>query len=57
MLNVYPEGMSGRERMDYIKRKAAEYETLKGTWKQAIAQVGKINVLLSKIIFNLKMLF
>uniref|UniRef100_A0AAR5QBK3 Rab-GAP TBC domain-containing protein n=1 Tax=Dendroctonus ponderosae TaxID=77166 RepID=A0AAR5QBK3_DENPD len=38
LLNVYPEGMSGRERMDYIKKKAAEYEKLKSTWKQAIAQ-------------------
>ncbi|ERL84119.1 hypothetical protein D910_01468, partial [Dendroctonus ponderosae] len=42
LLNVYPEGMSGRERMDYIKKKAAEYEKLKSTWKQAIAQVGKV---------------
>ncbi|KAL1512988.1 hypothetical protein ABEB36_002480 [Hypothenemus hampei] len=38
LLNVYPKGMTGRERMDYIKRKAAEYEKLKETWKQAIAQ-------------------
>lgn len=39
LLNVYPEGMSGRERMDYIKKKATEYEKLRDTWKQAIAQV------------------
>ncbi|XP_044268473.1 TBC1 domain family member 25 isoform X3 [Tribolium madens] len=38
LLNVYPEGMTGRERMDYIKRKAAEYVTLRETWKAAIAQ-------------------
>ncbi|XP_066255124.1 TBC1 domain family member 25 [Euwallacea similis] len=38
LLNVYPEGMNGRGRMDYIKKKAAEYEKLKETWKQAIAQ-------------------
>ncbi|KAJ8952288.1 hypothetical protein NQ318_007456 [Aromia moschata] len=25
LLNVYPEGMTGRERMDYIKKKALEY--------------------------------
>ncbi|XP_063922526.1 TBC1 domain family member 25 isoform X2 [Zophobas morio] len=38
LLNVYPDGMTGRERMDYIKRKAAEYVTLRETWKAAIAQ-------------------
>ncbi|CAG9769065.1 unnamed protein product [Ceutorhynchus assimilis] len=38
LLNVYPDGMNGRERMDYIKKKASEYEKLKETWKQAIAQ-------------------
>ncbi|XP_076256886.1 uncharacterized protein LOC143194175 isoform X1 [Rhynchophorus ferrugineus] len=38
LLNVYPDGMTGRERMDYIKRKANEYEKLRDTWKQAIAQ-------------------
>ncbi|XP_017780993.1 PREDICTED: TBC1 domain family member 25 isoform X1 [Nicrophorus vespilloides] len=38
ILNVYPDGMTGKERMDYIKRKAAEYMGLKESWKKAIAQ-------------------
>ncbi|XP_023022020.2 uncharacterized protein isoform X2 [Leptinotarsa decemlineata] len=38
LLNVYPEGMTGKERMDYIKKKALEYVTLRETWKTAIAQ-------------------
>ncbi|CAG9839629.1 unnamed protein product [Diabrotica balteata] len=38
LLNVYPSGMTGKERMDYIKKKASEYVNLKETWKTAIAQ-------------------
>ncbi|CAH1108579.1 unnamed protein product [Psylliodes chrysocephalus] len=38
LLNVYPDGMTGKERMDYIKKKAAEYVTLRESWKTAIAQ-------------------
>ncbi|XP_056643695.1 TBC1 domain family member 25 [Diorhabda sublineata] len=38
LLNVYPSGMTGKERMDYIKKKASEYIDLKETWKTAIAQ-------------------
>ncbi|CAH0556422.1 unnamed protein product [Brassicogethes aeneus] len=38
LLNVYPHGMTGRERMDYIKKKALEYEGLREAWKTAIAQ-------------------
>ncbi|GJQ67044.1 hypothetical protein Trydic_g8010 [Trypoxylus dichotomus] len=37
ILNVYPDGMTGKERMDYIRKKAAEYIALKETWKAAIA--------------------
>jgi hypothetical protein len=33
ILNVYPEGMSGRERMDYMKRKSQEYYTLRDRWR------------------------
>ncbi|XP_049867671.1 uncharacterized protein LOC126367911 [Pectinophora gossypiella] len=42
ILNVYPEGMTGRERMDYIKRKANEYYALRACWKDCI-QKGKVN--------------
>ncbi|KAK4879732.1 hypothetical protein RN001_007878 [Aquatica leii] len=38
ILNVYPDGMSGRERMDYIRRKASEYVSLRDTWKMAVAR-------------------
>lgn len=36
LLNVYPNAMSGRERMDYMKRKAQEYQNLKEKWKLLI---------------------
>uniref|UniRef100_UPI00398EB437 TBC1 domain family member 25 isoform X2 n=1 Tax=Pristiophorus japonicus TaxID=55135 RepID=UPI00398EB437 len=32
LLNVYPDGLTGQERMDYMKRKTREYERLKGEW-------------------------
>lgn len=38
LLNVYPKGMTGKERMDYIKKKALEYYSLRELWKTAIAQ-------------------
>ncbi|XP_013182893.2 uncharacterized protein LOC106129013 [Amyelois transitella] len=42
ILNVYPDGMNGKERMDYIKRKANEYYNLRARWKDCI-QKGKVN--------------
>lgn len=36
ILNVYPEGMTGKQRMDYVKQKAAEYYRLRETWRTAI---------------------
>lgn len=39
ILNVYPDGMSGRERMDYMKRKAQEYQNLRERWR-ALVQKG-----------------
>lgn len=38
ILNVYPDGMTGKERMDYIKRKANEYYALRTRWKDCIQQ-------------------
>ncbi|XP_034027544.1 TBC1 domain family member 25 [Thalassophryne amazonica] len=32
LLNVYPDGLSGQERMDYMKRKTQEYDQLKREW-------------------------
>jgi hypothetical protein len=42
ILNVYPEGMSGKERMDYMKRKAYEYQTLRDCWKEMV-QNGQVS--------------
>ncbi|XP_032068083.1 TBC1 domain family member 25 isoform X1 [Thamnophis elegans] len=33
LLNVYPDGLTGQERMDYMKQKTREYEQLKGEWE------------------------
>ena len=33
LLNVYPNGMSGRQRFDYFKRKTAEYYSLRDEWR------------------------
>lgn len=44
ILNVYPEGMSGKERMDYMKKKAYEYQTLRDCWKEMV-QNGQVSFL------------
>lgn len=38
ILCVYPAGMTGLQRMEYIKRKAAEYRKLRDVWREAIKQ-------------------
>lgn len=45
ILNVYPDGMSGKGRMDYMKKKAQEYHSLRECWKDMIQnnQVCTIN--------------
>lgn len=54
ILNVYPEGMSGRERMDYMKRKAQEYQTLRERWRtlvqkgQNIGDLGYVTSMVRK---------
>lgn len=32
LLNVYPEGLTAQERLDYMKKKSKEYEALKSQW-------------------------
>ncbi|KAJ8257236.1 hypothetical protein GJAV_G00183380 [Gymnothorax javanicus] len=32
LLNVYPDGLTGQERMDYMKRQSRKYEQLKSEW-------------------------
>uniref|UniRef100_A0A182UHV6 Rab-GAP TBC domain-containing protein n=1 Tax=Anopheles melas TaxID=34690 RepID=A0A182UHV6_9DIPT len=41
ILNVYPDGMTGRERMEYMKRKSAEYFRLRDVWRSTM-QRGNI---------------
>ncbi|KAG9328550.1 hypothetical protein JZ751_013041, partial [Albula glossodonta] len=36
LLNVYPDGLTGQERMDYMKRKSREYERLKREWPSQV---------------------
>lgn len=40
ILNVYPAGFTGKERMDYMKRKSAEYYNLRETWRLAVKEQG-----------------
>ncbi|XP_071527319.1 TBC1 domain family member 25 isoform X2 [Panulirus ornatus] len=34
LLNVYPEGLTGRERLEYMKEKTKEYEALRAVWQE-----------------------
>lgn len=38
ILGVYPSQLNGRERMDYMRQKSSEYESLKETWIDLAAQ-------------------
>ncbi|KAF6730220.1 TBC1 domain family member 25 [Oryzias melastigma] len=38
LLNVYPDGLTGQERMDYMKRKTREYDQLKREWTARVSQ-------------------
>ncbi|KAL2103483.1 hypothetical protein ACEWY4_000351 [Coilia grayii] len=37
LLNVYPDGLTGQERMDYMKRKTREYDQLKREWTARVS--------------------
>lgn len=41
ILNVYPSGLTGKERMDYMKRKSAEYYKMREIWRTAVMEQGK----------------
>ncbi|XP_047496073.1 TBC1 domain family member 25-like isoform X2 [Penaeus chinensis] len=43
LLNVYPEGLTGRERLDYMKKKTQEYESLKNVWQEHMKNEEKIS--------------
>lgn len=40
ILNVYPTGLTGKERMDYVKRKSAEYYKMREVWRTAVMEQG-----------------
>ena len=47
ILNVYPDGMSGKERMDYMKKKSNEYYNLRDKWREMLknGNVSTFNLL------------
>lgn len=38
ILNVYPKGLNGYQRMTFVRRKAELYYSLKDTWQKALNQ-------------------
>lgn len=40
ILNVYPAGLTGKERMDYMKRKSAEYYNMREVWRTEVMEQG-----------------
>ena len=42
LLGVYPSGLNGKERLEYMRQKSSEYNSLKDTWTE-IFEKGKIN--------------
>ena len=38
LLNVYPEGMTGQERFDYMKLKSREYYKLRDEWREQVSK-------------------
>lgn len=52
ILNVYPDNLTGRERMDYMKRKSSEYYRLRDTWRVAVQRgpvVGELAYVTSMV--------
>ena len=43
LLNVYPDGLTGTGRIEYIRNKAKDYYELRDTWKSAI-QNGLVSI-------------
>jgi len=43
LLNVYPDGLTGNGRLDYIRNKSKEYYDLRDVWKNAV-QDGQVRV-------------
>ncbi|CAB0038447.1 unnamed protein product [Trichogramma brassicae] len=52
ILNVYPDGMSGRQRIDYMKNKSQEYINLRDSWKNLMQNgqnVGELDYVTSMV--------
>lgn len=41
LLGVYPQGLDGRKRLEYMRLKSLEYDKLKKTWMDIVAN-GKV---------------
>ncbi|XP_035238192.1 TBC1 domain family member 25 [Anguilla anguilla] len=48
LLNVYPDGLTGQERIDYMKRKSREYQRLKREWPARVAP-GDLDLIRSSV--------
>ena len=43
LLGVYPSGLNGKERLEYMRQKSNEYETLKVAWTKIFEKGGKFS--------------
>ena len=43
LLGVYPSGLNGRQRLDYMRQKSSEYDLLKATWTKIFEKGGKFS--------------
>ncbi|KAK4325450.1 hypothetical protein Pmani_003977 [Petrolisthes manimaculis] len=43
LLNVYPEGLTGRERLDYMKQKTNDYLGLRTVWEQHLTKDEEVS--------------
>lgn len=54
-MNVYPDGMSGKERMDYMKKKSNEYYNLRDKWREMLknGNASTVHVTFFSFILNI----
>lgn len=57
LLNVYPEGLTGNGRIDYIRKKAKEYFDLRDSWRVALQHGEMVNMKLGLLSYLLTLLF
>lgn len=44
LLNVYPDGLTGNQRMDYVRNKSKDYYELRDAWKGAF-QTEEVSII------------